>query len=207
MAIARNKRQTSMQGSHPARAKSKLETFRERNRVEQENYLCNKQKELANSQLAAEARKSLQAQSTRDQYDRYQEKFMEWCNASGYEGDYNVTKGKVTRYFACLTCETEDPINGIIRIKPLPKGKKGSSNDKSGEQRSILDGLCSDDVDGDDAEDNSDDDCEEGANQDIDINNSEENNEERCPDPEDVPSASDRRLSREDVHQEEVDRY
>ncbi|KAG9069620.1 hypothetical protein KI688_010524, partial [Linnemannia hyalina] len=76
-AIARNKRQqTSMQGSQPARAKSKLETYRERNRVEQQNHLCNKQKELASSQLVAEARKSLQAQSTRDQYDRYQEKFM-----------------------------------------------------------------------------------------------------------------------------------
>ncbi|KAK3806140.1 MAG: hypothetical protein J3R72DRAFT_507494 [Linnemannia gamsii] len=144
-----------MQGSQPARTKSKLETYRERNRVEQENYLRNKQKELASSQLAAEARKSLQAQSMWDQYDRYQEKFMEWCNASGYKG--------------------------IIRIKPLPKGKKSNSNDKSGEQRPILDGLCSDDVDGGDAdaEDKSDDDCEEGADRDIDINNNEENNDER----------------------------
>jgi hypothetical protein len=65
-----------MQGSQPARAKSKLEIYRERNKVEQENHLCNKQKELASSQLVTEARKSLQAQSTRDQYDRYQEKFM-----------------------------------------------------------------------------------------------------------------------------------
>lgn len=67
-----------MQGSQPGRAKSKLETYRERNRAEQENHLCNMQKELASSQLAAEARKSLQAQSTRDQYDRYQQKFMVW---------------------------------------------------------------------------------------------------------------------------------
>ncbi|KAF9118993.1 hypothetical protein BG015_006447, partial [Linnemannia schmuckeri] len=57
-----------MQGNQSARAKSKLETYRKRNRVEQENHLCNKnkQKELASSQLAAEARKSLQAWSTRD---------------------------------------------------------------------------------------------------------------------------------------------
>jgi len=67
-----------MQESRPARAKSKLETYRERNRVEQENHLCNMQKELASSQLAAEARKSLQAKSTRDQYDRYQHKFKVW---------------------------------------------------------------------------------------------------------------------------------
>jgi hypothetical protein len=67
-----------MQGNRPTRSKSKLETYRERNRVEQENHLRNKQKELTSSQLVAEARKSLQAPSMRDQYDRYQEKFMVW---------------------------------------------------------------------------------------------------------------------------------
>ena len=68
----------SLQCRQLARAKSKLETYCEHNRVEQENHLCNKQKELASSLLAAEARKSLQAQSTWDQYDQHQEKFMVW---------------------------------------------------------------------------------------------------------------------------------
>ncbi|KAG9061143.1 hypothetical protein KI688_007481 [Linnemannia hyalina] len=137
-------------------------------------------KELASSQLVAEARKSLQAQSTRDQYDRYQEKFMEWCDVSGYKDDYNVTKGKVTRYFACLTCETEDPQNGIIRIKPLPRDRKGNnSKDKSGERRANMDDPCSDDdVDGGDVEDKSDDDCEGDASRDVDIHNSNNDNSE-----------------------------
>ncbi|KAF9370069.1 hypothetical protein CPB97_003052 [Podila verticillata] len=110
------------------------------------------QKELASSQLATEACKSLQAQSMWDQYDQYQQKFM-----------------------------TEDPQNGIIWIKPLPRDRKGkNSMDKSGEQQSILDDLCSDDVDGGDVEDKSDDDCEGDIGQDIGINihnNNEENSE------------------------------
>ncbi|KAG0330910.1 hypothetical protein BG005_005952, partial [Podila minutissima] len=60
--------------------------------------------------------------------------------------------------------------------------RKGNSKDKSGKQQSILDGLCPDDVDGDnaedrgDVEDRGDDDCEEDAGQDIDTSN--KNNEE-----------------------------
>ncbi|KAG0333880.1 hypothetical protein BG005_005019, partial [Podila minutissima] len=75
----------------------------------------------------------------------------------------------------------------IIQIKPLPRSRKGNSKDKSGKQWSILDGLCPDDVNGGDAEDRGNvedrgnDDCKEGAGQDIDTsnNNNEENSEEQ----------------------------
>ena len=76
IAIARGKKQGMLAQAKHQKNKSKLENFRRENQAQQEKNLINKQKELASYQLAVEVRKGLHVSSTRDQYDRYHQKFM-----------------------------------------------------------------------------------------------------------------------------------